>query len=161
MTAKLTLQKRVKFLEVVAGGGTVKDGAAKIGVSRQALYQARDNDEGFRKSWEMAYEDGTEVLEKEAHRRAVEGVEKPVYVKGEIVDTVYEYSDTLLIFLLKARNPKKYRENVKHELSGPNDKPIAIRREDDFDFTEFNDLFRGVFQSPGISEQIPNGHSLN
>lgn len=35
-----------------------------------------------------------------------------------IPETVKEYSDTLAIFLLKAHNPDKYRENSKVELSG-------------------------------------------
>ena len=53
------------------------------------------------------------VLEPEAIRRAVEGVEKPVYQGGELVGYVREYSDTLLIFLLKGGKPHKYRENIK------------------------------------------------
>jgi hypothetical protein len=144
LTQKLTLKKQTEFLDVLSGGGTVKAGASKIGVSRQALYQARDGDERFRESWKLALEDGT-----------------PIYSKGEIVDTVYEYSDTLLIFLLKARDPKKYRENIKHEHSGPDDKPIAVRHEDAFDFTEYTELFRGFFQGVGTGEQVPNGHSPN
>lgn len=139
----------------------MKEGAKRIGVTRQALYQARDVDPGFRKSWEMAYEDGTEVLEQEAHRRAVEGVEKPIYVKGEIVDTVYEYSDTLLIFLLKARDPKKYRENIKHEHSGPNDKPIHVKHEREFDFAEYGALFRAYFEGVRPVDPVSNGHSPN
>ena len=35
-----------------------------------------------------------------------------------LVATVKEYSDTLAIFLLKAHNPDKYRENSKVELTG-------------------------------------------
>lgn len=39
--------------------------------------------------------------------------------QGEpMVATVSKYSDTLAIFLLKAHNPDKYRENSKLELSG-------------------------------------------
>ena len=37
---------------------------------------------------------------------------KPVFHKGEQCGVVREYSDTLMIFLLKARDPAKYRENA-------------------------------------------------
>lgn len=55
-------------------------------------------------------------LEDEAHRRAFEGVDKPVFYQGDECGTIREYSDTLAIFLLKAHNPEKYRENSKVEL---------------------------------------------
>ena len=42
-----------------------------------------------------------DALEAEARRRAVEGVRKPVFYQGVICGWVGEYSDTLLIFLLK------------------------------------------------------------
>lgn len=42
------------------------------------------------------------------------------------VATVKKYSDTLAIFLLKAHDPEKYRENSKVQLSGPNDGPIEM-----------------------------------
>jgi hypothetical protein len=48
-------------------------------------------------------------LEDEAVRRAYEGVERPVFQGGKQVGVVREYSDTLLIFLLKALRPEKYR----------------------------------------------------
>ena len=50
------------------------------------------------------------VLEPEAIRRTVEGVEKPVYHQGRQVGTVREYSDTLLIFLLKGWKSERYTE---------------------------------------------------
>jgi hypothetical protein len=55
-------------------------------------------------------ERGTAALEDEAVRRAYHGVEEPVFYKGVQCGTVTKYSDKLLIMLLKARNPAKYRE---------------------------------------------------
>jgi hypothetical protein len=46
-------------------------------------------------------------------RRGVTGYDKPVYQQGRLVGTVREYSDTLLIFALKARAPDRYRE-IRH-----------------------------------------------
>ncbi len=43
-------------------------------------------------------------------RRAVEGVDEPRFHDGQICGHVRKYSDTLLIFMLKARRPDKYKE---------------------------------------------------
>lgn len=51
-----------------------------------------------------------ETLDVEIDRRAVDGIDKPVYYKGEKVDTVKEYSDNLLMFLRKKLDPS-YRDN--------------------------------------------------
>ena len=53
-----------------------------------------------------------DAFQEEAHRRAVQGIEKPVYQGGRLVGTVREYSDTLLIFLLKGLRPERYKERV-------------------------------------------------
>ena len=53
---------------------------------------------------------GIGALEDEATRRAVEGVEGPVFFQGRQCGVVRKYSDTLLIFRLKAMRPEKYSE---------------------------------------------------
>jgi hypothetical protein len=75
----------------------------------------RAADEAFARAWEDALEQGTDSLEDEARRRALQGVEKPVFREGRQVGTVTEYSDTLLIFLLKARRPEKFRDRARFE----------------------------------------------
>jgi hypothetical protein len=81
------------------------------GVGRATVYRLRDGDEKFAAAWDEAAEDGTVLLKLECRRRAVEGVDRPVFYKGQQVGTVKEYSDRLLIFLLKAARPEKYRDN--------------------------------------------------
>lgn len=54
----------------------------------------------------------TEVLEQEAWRRAREGIAEPVYQHGKEVGTIQRYSDQLLMFLLRARAPERYRDRV-------------------------------------------------
>jgi hypothetical protein len=51
---------------------------------------------------------GVMGLQSEAIRRAVEGVDKGVYFKGELVDTEKVYSDGLLQTLLKGRISETY-----------------------------------------------------
>ena len=54
----------------------------------------------------------TETLEHEAWRRARDGVAEPVYQHGKLVGTVQRFSDSLLMFLLRARRPDVYKERV-------------------------------------------------
>ena len=79
----------------------------------------RKEDPEFAEAWNLALEAGNDVLEAEALRRAVEGVDEPIYQGGALVGTVTKYSDTLLALLLKAHLPEKFRERseVKHTAS--------------------------------------------
>lgn len=89
---------------------------AKVG--RTTVYEERQRNEGFALAWHDIEERTTEMMEREAYRRAVEGVTKPLVSAGKHVTDVTEYSDTLLIFMLKSRRPERYRDNVKVEHAG-------------------------------------------
>jgi hypothetical protein len=106
-----------RFLEILAEGHTAAHAARRCRVSRSAAYKHREADEEFARAWKEAEQAGTEVMEEEARRRAVDGTLKPVYQQGVKVGTIREYSDTLMIFLLKGRKPETYRDNatLKHE----------------------------------------------
>ena len=55
----------------------------------------------------------TPLLEDECLRRARDGVKVPRFHNGKISGYVRRSSDALLIFLLKARRPEKYRDRIK------------------------------------------------
>jgi hypothetical protein len=59
-------------------------------------------------------ERGTDALEDEALLRPLEGTLKPVYQGGKKAGTVREFSDTLLIFMLKAPRPRRLPTRWKH-----------------------------------------------
>lgn len=69
-------------------------------MTRKSAYEHRQNDPAFAADWNNAIEEGIEGLEAEAISRA------------------RRMSDTLMIFMLKAHKPEKYRENVQHNHSG-------------------------------------------
>lgn len=102
------------FLAGLAEYGNVSKAAKRAKVSRAVVYEARSDDDQFAAAWDVALKQGTEALEDEARRRAFEGVrrEKGIYHKGVMVgkEVIREYSDTLMIFLLKAHKPELYRE---------------------------------------------------
>lgn len=117
------------FLETLAETANVSEACRAVGISRSAAYVWREEDKEFRAAWELAAKIGTGVLEDEARRRAVDGVEEPMVSAGKLVTTVRKYSDTLLIFLLKARDPK-YKDRSSVELTGRDGGPVAIEIED-------------------------------
>lgn len=86
--AKKRAEKKALFLDLLREGATVADAVDGIKSSRQTVYRWRNEDEEFDEAWEDAVEKGTDELEKAARDRALKG------------------SDTLLIFLLKARRPE-------------------------------------------------------
>lgn len=102
--------------------------AAKVAkIARRSHYYWLDTRE-----YVDARDEAVDRLEMEARRRGVDGVEAPIYYGGEPVyenkldpktgevaiklATRRKYSDTLLMFLLKAARPEKYRDNWKPRL---------------------------------------------
>ncbi len=66
-----------------------------------------------------------ETLEAEARRRALEGVEENVYYQGAVIGRTRKYSDTMLMFLLRAYRPDIYRE--RRETDDKDDGPVIGR----------------------------------
>jgi hypothetical protein len=97
-----------RWLEVFRDTGNVRLSCHAAGIDRVTDYHYRDADPEFRAAWEQAEEDAVELLEAEARKRARAS------------------SDVLMIFLLKAHRPYKYRETTKHEHSGPGGGPIEF-----------------------------------
>jgi hypothetical protein len=109
---------RASFLEALSSGWSVTHAANRTGVARQRFYERRDADERFAAEWRVAEQQGTDALEDEARRRAVEGWEEPVYQRGELVGHVRKYDSRLLEFLLRARDPARFRESVQVNAGG-------------------------------------------
>ncbi len=119
-----TPKKREAFIDALAKTGNVSDAAELAGIGRRSAYDWRRDDLSFAAEWDDAIDQAADRMEREAFRRAVEGTDKPVFGSlgqgmgsGE-VGRVKEYSDTLLIFLLKAARPEKYRERAEVRHTG-------------------------------------------
>jgi hypothetical protein len=67
-------------------------------------------DKDFAASIADALEEGTDRLEDEAFRRTRDGFDEPRFYEGQVCGYVLKYSYALIIFLLKARRPEKYRD---------------------------------------------------
>jgi hypothetical protein len=104
---------------------------------RQVAYRIREADASFAAQWDQALEDYADKLEREADRRAHDGLLKKKFLRNgdPVIDPETgqqyierEYSDTLLIFRLKGLRPKVYRENIDHTSGGEKLEPIAFVR---------------------------------
>lgn len=113
----MTAAERATFLGMLAQGHTVTKAAALIGHGRSTVYELRQRDADFAKQWDLALDVGVDALEEEARRRAFEGVERDVFYQGEKIATVRDFSDTLLIQLLRVRAPSRWGNRLKVDAS--------------------------------------------
>jgi len=127
-TEKTIEKQRATFLDALSQSANVTRSAKRAGIARCVAYQWRDADEEFRKAWDAALELGIDALEDEATRRAAEGVVKPVFYQGVKCGSVREYSDTLMMFMLKARRPDRFKDRAATELTGAEGGSIVIER---------------------------------
>lgn len=86
---------RLRFLDALRVHGIVTKAAIEANVERSTLYFERQRDPVFAQEWAEALDRGVDMLEDVAKQRAYDG------------------SDTLLIFLLKAHRPHKYRDTIR------------------------------------------------
>ena len=124
---KIPHPKKAAFLAALAEVGNITQAAEIAGLDRKTHYIWMKNDPDYPALYEEAMEQAADRLEQEARRRAVEGVEEPVFYQGKQVGTIRKYSDTLLIFLLKGARPEKYAERYDQRISGPGGGPVEVK----------------------------------
>ena len=118
---------RFLFLQALRETGNVSAAARAAGKSRAAIYRARKQLPDFAADWADALEEAADWLELEALRRAVDGTEEGRYFRGEMIGTITRYSDSLLMFLLKARRPTLYG-GLRQSVSDDKDDGAAMER---------------------------------
>jgi hypothetical protein len=99
-------------LVLIAAGFSPTGAAKQLGFGPSAIKRKCESDPDYAARFAEANEQSIELLEDEARRRAM------------------KHSDLLLIFLLKARRPDLYRENVKHEHEGQVDLRLQVAAEE-------------------------------
>lgn len=108
---KFTRKTTSAFLAALAGGWSITKACRDAGISNRTYYDWREEHPEFAVAADRAIEQGTDKLEDIAWERAT----RPL-----------DGSDTMLIFLLKARRPAKYRETIRNEHTGPDGKDLTI-----------------------------------
>lgn len=148
------IPKKGAFLAAYVRLANVSKAAKAAKIERALHYRWLEEDPDYPKQFQAAQREAAQVLEDEAIRRAHEGINKPLVYKGQFTyktrpkrnadgsivqengKTVYEeygaplavreYSDGMLMFLLRGFMPGKYRENSSVELSGPGGGSIPV-----------------------------------
>lgn len=90
---KMTALKKEEFLNELRKFPNVSKACRDVSVSRNTVYAHKKEDAEFSLLWDEALEEAIDAIEEEALNRATTGK-----------------SDTLLIFMLKALRPDKFKE---------------------------------------------------
>ena len=145
-----------KFIEVLQKCGNVSDACRRTGIGRTTANDRRRDIEAFASEWSNALEIAADRLEKEADRRASRGTTRLLLHKGSpvVVDaatgehlpgyipmrdkhgnetgfgylTERQYSDTLLIFLLKGARPDKFADRRKVDAHHSGEVGLAVSK---------------------------------
>ena len=113
------------FLEAFAQCGITNLAARQVKISPITVEHTRQRNHKFREAYAAAKENATQMLEAEMMRRAKIGIDKPVTVAGQR-EVIKEYSDTLLIFMLKSLRPQVYRDNYQVALTNPDGSKLEL-----------------------------------
>ena len=109
--AKQVLARQNKFLQAFSAAGTIQGAARAAKINRETVRQWRHNDAAFEELFQNADSDVTGLLEDSAMTDAL-GHWDPKKKRNVGACTITR------IFLLKSRDPEKYRDNLKVEHAG-------------------------------------------
>jgi hypothetical protein len=119
--ALVTPTQQDQFLTVYRQTGLWNKAARAAGTTKseiQRYCESKTEDaETFLLNIQAASGDWADTIEAEMTRRAIEGVEKDVYYKGQVVGTEIVYSDTLLAKMADAHVPV-YAKTKEQESGG-------------------------------------------
>lgn len=125
---KFNAELKQKFLEALLDVGGIEGAACKIvGINHATLIRHKDKDPEFAKAVEEHKALSADTIEAEAYRRAVQGVDEPVFFNGVTVGHVKRYSDRLLDKLLTAAKPDKYGNKSTVSVEGKITHEVAIK----------------------------------
>jgi hypothetical protein len=116
-----TPEKIVAFCAALAETCNVGKACTAVGIGRRTAYDWRRDDKQFAQMWDEAMKVGVSALEDEAHRRAFEGVDKPLVHKGEFTYLYEEERDAEgNVVIDELTKTPKYRRKV-----GPNGEHVV------------------------------------
>jgi len=97
---------------------SITESAKRAGVTRSSHYKRLSRDPRYKAEFEDIEELIRDTIRSEAIRRAIDGVDVPIFYQGNQVQTIKKYSDTLLLALLKAHCPE-FRDPIQVQRIDP------------------------------------------
>lgn len=103
-------KKQADFIEALASCACVDEACKRVGMSRSSAYDLRGRRDAasFRSAWEAALDHAVHRLSDAAFSRALNGVSRPVFYKGEQIGERLYFDERLAMFLLRYHNPHRY-----------------------------------------------------
>ena len=101
-----------------AATGNKTTACQKAAIPRSTADTRITNDPDMKALCVEAERIAADILQQEAHRRAVTGTNRPIYQGGKLVGYERQYSDKLMELLLKANLPDKFADRQKLDISG-------------------------------------------
>jgi hypothetical protein len=105
-----TPEKQSAFIEALAESACVDEACRRVGMSTQSAYalRRRVDAQSFRIAWDTALDYGVRRLSDVALSRALNGVSRPVFYRGEQIGERRYFDERLTMFLLRYRDPRRY-----------------------------------------------------
>ena len=163
-----TPDKQIDFVEALSETACVVEACRIVGMSTVSAYALRRRPRAhhFREAWDAALDMGVHRLEQAALGRALNGVPRPVFYKGEQVGEWREYDERLTMFLLRYRRPARFGPALDHpappvpidddELPPPDEAATRLDWHCD-EIAELDpDYFEGDPEPPEESPQAPD-----
>ncbi|MCA1571977.1 MAG: hypothetical protein LC798_17030 [Chloroflexi bacterium] len=156
--------KRRAFLAAFAQTGNISEAARIAGVNRLSHYEWL-HDERYAEVFAQAQEIAGDYLEAVAFDRATNGWFEPVFYQGQQVGVILKKSDQLLMFLLKAHRPDKFRDNATIQHTGPGGGAIKVEADyelsrkfmDDPDLLAQAELLAALAYEDRTAGELPAG----
>jgi hypothetical protein len=103
------ITRRVAFLAAYRETFSVRAAAQAAGIAETRHHHWLQQDAGYRQAFASVHSEVADNLQDQVLERAVEGWVEPVFYRGRQCGTIRHYSDRLLMLMLKAWTPEKYR----------------------------------------------------
>jgi hypothetical protein len=133
-----TAVRQVDFLTALSESACVEDACRAVGMSTSSAYALRRRTEAraFRAAWDSALDYAVGRLADAALSRALNGVARPVFYKGEQVGERRYFDERLTMFVLRLRDPVRFGKwREKAEFTCPGD-GLALCADDHLDRAE-------------------------
>lgn len=105
-----TPERQARFIQALAESACVAEACRAVGMSERSAYalRARADAISFRNAWETALDYGVRRLSDAVLSRAINGVARPIFFKGEQIGERRYYDERLAMFVLRYRDPLRY-----------------------------------------------------
>ena len=118
-----TVERQEKFLKALAACGCITDACRAVRMSRESAHNLYNDPRAkdFRAAFDAALDCAMPVIETGAWERAVKGVARPIFYKGEQVGEYRHFDRRLTTFLLRYRRPHRYGAHLDQRQPPPVD----------------------------------------